>query len=113
MKGSLLVVGFFFLGCLLGWFGWLPAFIRENDLSVYVLYLLMFQVGLSIGSDKQLKQILRNIRPRLLCVPLATIVGTLSFTALASLLLSRWGVFDCLAVGSGFAYYSLSSILIS
>ena len=113
MKGSLLVVGFFFLGCLLGWFGWLTAFIRENDLSVYVLYLLMFQVGLSIGSDKQLKQILRNIRPRLLCVPLATIVGTLSFTALASLLLSRWGVFDCLAVGSGFAYYSLSSILIT
>ena len=113
MKGSLLVVGFFFLGCLLGWFGWLPAFIRENDLSVYVLYLLMFQVGLSIGSDKQLKLILRNIRPRLLCVPLATIVGTLSFTALASLLLSRWGVFDCLAVGSGFAYYSLSSILIT
>ena len=113
MKGSLLGVGFFFLGCLLGWFGWLPAFIRENDLSVYVLYLLMFQVGLSIGSDKQLKQILRNIRPRLLCVPLATIVGTLSFTALASLLLSRWGVFDCLAVGSGFAYYSLSSILIT
>ena len=113
MKGSLLVVGFFFLGCLLGWFGWLPAFIRENDLSVYVLYLLMFQVGLSIGSDKQLKQILRNIRPRLLCVPLATIVGTLSFTALASLLWSRWGVFDCLAVGSGFAYYSLSSILIT
>lgn len=113
MKGSLLVVGFFFLGCLLGWFGWLPAFIRENDLSVYVLYLLMFQVGLSIGSDKQLKQILRNIRPRLLCVPLATIVGTLSFTALASLLLLRWGVFDCLAVGSGFAYYSLSSILIT
>lgn len=113
MKGSLLVVGFFFLGCLLGWFGWLPAFIRENDLSVYVLYLLMFQVGLSIGSDKQLKQILRNIRLRLLCVPLATIVGTLSFTALASLLLSRWGVFDCLAVGSGFAYYSLSSILIT
>lgn len=113
MKGSLLVVVFFFLGCLLGWFGWLPAFIRENDLSVYVLYLLMFQVGLSIGSDKQLKQILRNIRPRLLCVPLATIVGTLSFTALASLLLLRWGVFDCLAVGSGFAYYSLSSILIT
>ena len=113
MKGSLLVVVFFFLGCLLGWFGWLPAFIRENDLSVYVLYLLMFQVGLSIGSDKQLKQILRNIRPRLLCVPLATIVGTLSFTALASLLLSRWGVFDCLAVVSGFAYYSLSSILIT
>lgn len=113
MKGSLIVVGFFALGCLLGWSGQLPAVILENDITVYVLYLLMFQVGLSIGSDKKLKEILSSIRPKLLLVPLATIVGTLAFSALASLLLSRWSVADCLAVGSGFAYYSLSSILIT
>ena len=113
MKGSLLVVACFVLGCLLGWTGWLPTFLQEHDLSVYVLYLLMFQVGLSIGSDSKLKQILRSLRPKLLLVPLATIMGTLTFTALVSVLLSRWGVFDCLAVGSGFAYYSLSSILIT
>ena len=113
MKGSLLVVACFVLGCLLGWAGWLPSFVQEHDLSVYVLYLLMFQVGLSIGSDSKLKQILRSLRPKLLLVPLATIVGTLTFTALVSLLLSRWRLFDCLAMGSGFAYYSLSSILIT
>ena len=113
MKGSLLVVACFVLECLLGWTGWLPTFLQEHDLSVYVLYLLMFQVGLSIGSDSKLKQILRSLRPKLLLVPLATIMGTLTFTALVSVLLSRWGVFDCLAVGSGFAYYSLSSILIT
>ena len=113
MKGSLLVVACFVLGCLLGWTGWLPTFLQEHDLSVYVLYLLMFQVGLSIGSDSKLKQILRSLRPKLLLVPLATIMGTLTFTALVIVLLSRWGVFDCLAVGSGFAYYSLSSILIT
>lgn len=113
MKGSLIVVGFFALGCLLGWSGQLPAVILENDITVYVLYLLMFQVGLSIGSDKKLKEILSSIRPKLLLVPLATIVGTLPFSALVSLLLSRWSVADCLAVGSGFAYYSLSSILIT
>lgn len=113
MKGSLIVVGFFALGCLLGWSGQLPAVILENDITVYVLYLLMFQVGLSIGSDKKLKEILSSIRPKLLLVPLATIVGTLSFSALVSLLLSQWSVADCLAVGSGFAYYSLSSILIT
>ena len=44
---------------------------------------------------------------------MATIVGTLLFSAFASLLLSQWSVFDCMAVGSGFAYYSLSSILIT
>lgn len=113
MKGSLIVVGFFVLGCLLGWGGWLPDVILENDITVYVLYLLMFQVGLSIGSDKKLKEILSSIRPKLLLIPFATIAGTLVFSALASLLLTQWSVFDCLAVGSGFAYYSLSSILIT
>ena len=103
MKGSLIVVGFFALGCLLGWSGWLPDVVIENDITVYVLYLLMIQFGLSIGSD----------RPKLLLVPLATIAGTLVFSALVGLLLTQWSVFDCLAVGSGFAYYSLSSILIT
>ena len=82
MKGSLIVVGFFALGCLLGWSGYLPGVIIENDITVYVLYLLMFQVGISIGSDKKLKEILSSIRPKLLLVPLATIIGTLSFSAL-------------------------------
>lgn len=113
MKGSLIVVGFFALGCLLGWSGWLPRVVVENDFTRYVLYLLMALVGISIGSDRQLNDILRSIRPRLLLVPLATIVGTLSFSALVSFFITRWSPFDCLAVGSGFAYYSLSSILIT
>lgn len=113
MKGSLIVVGCFALGCLLGGSGRLPETLLEGDLTVYVLYLLMFQVGLSIGSDKKLKEILGSIRPKLLWVPFATIAGTLLFSALASLLLTKWSLFDCLAVGSGFAYYSLSSILIT
>lgn len=113
MKGSLIVVGFFALGCVLGWSGRLPDVVIENDITVYVLYLLMFQVGLSIGSDKKLKDILGSIRSKLLLVPFATIAGTLVFSALVSLLLTQWSVFDCLAVGSGFAYYSLSSILIT
>ena len=113
MTGSLIVVGFFVLGCILGWTGCLPTWITASDLSTYVLYLLMFQVGMNIGSDKKLKDILRSIRPQLLLVPLATLSGTLLFSALVSLVISHWSLFDCLAVGSGFAYYSLSSILIT
>ena len=60
-----------------------------------------------------MKDILCSIRPKLLLVPLATIIGTLTASALVSLLITKWSVFDCLAVGSGFAYYSLSSILIT
>ena len=113
MRGSLIVVAFFAFGCILGWSGYLPDVMVENNMTMYVLYLLMFQVGLSIGSDKKLKEILCSIRPKLLLVPLATIIGTLTASALISLVITKWSVFDCLAVGSGFAYYSLSSILIT
>ena len=113
MKGSVIVVLFFALGCLLGWSGVVPNVLIENDLSVYVLYVLMLFVGLSIGSDRKLLEILRSVRPRMLLVPLATIVGTLSFTALVSFFLVQWSLKESLAVGSGFAYYSLSSILIT
>lgn len=113
MKGSLTIVGFFILGCFLGWSNQLPDALTESNLTVYVLYCLMILVGISIGSDKKLKEILSNLRPHLLLIPLATIIGTLIASALVSLLISRWSVFECMAVGSGFAYYSLSSILIT
>lgn len=113
MKGSLIVVAFFVAGCLLGWALNTYDITVEADVTRYVLYLLMLQVGLSIGSDKDIIGILKSVRPKLLLVPLATIVGTLSFSAIAAFFISKWSFFDCLAVGSGFAYYSLSSILIT
>lgn len=113
MKGSLIIVGCFLLGAFLGWLKVLPAWIVQSDLSSYVLYALMLQVGIGIGSDPKLRKILRSIRPRLLLVPLATITGTLLFSALISFVIERWSLPECLAVSSGFAYYSLSSILIS
>ena len=39
MIGSLIVVGFFVLGCVLGWSGLIPDWIAASDLSTYVLYL--------------------------------------------------------------------------
>ena len=65
-----------------------------------------------VKNDK-LKELIKSLRFKMLLVPVATITGTLLFSAFASLLLTQWSVFDCMAVGSGFAYYSLSSILIT
>ena len=104
-------VAFFCAGCLMGVAN--DFRFDLHDLSMYVLYALMFQVGIGIGSNKKLKELVKSLRPKMLLVPMATIVGTLLFSAFASLLLSQWSVFDCMAVGSGFAYYSLSSILIT
>ena len=111
MKGSLIVTAFFILGCLLGTLFKLPF--EPHQVSMYILYALMLQVGISIGSNKNLRGIIASLQWKMLLIPIGTIVGTLLFSALASLLLSRWSVFDCMAVGSGFAYYSLSSILIT
>ena len=111
MKSSLIVVAFFCIGCLVVIFN--DFQFDMHNLSMYILYALMLQVGISIGSNKNLKFLIKSLRPNMLLVPIATIVGTLLFSAFASLLLSQWSVFDCMAVGSGFAYYSLSSILIT
>lgn len=112
MKSSLLVVAVFLLGGLLGAAGFSPELLTGNQVSLYVLYVLIFQVGISIGSGVNLKSLVSQLNWRFLLIPLSTIVGTLVFSALASFLLTRWSVFDCMAVGSGFAYYSLSSVLI-
>ena len=80
---------------------------------MYVLYLLIFLVGISMGCNPELKKIIKSVSPKIFLLPLVTILGTLCFSALVSLLISGWGVFDCLAVGSGMGYYSLSSVLIS
>ena len=111
MKGSIIILLFFCAGCILGALHIIPFDVHH--LSMYILYVLMLQVGLSIGSNKNLREIVKSIRPKMLIIPMGTIVGTLLFSATASLLLSQWSVFDCMAVGSGFAYYSLSSILIT
>ena len=111
MKNSMSVVAMFVAGCVAGAYLEIDADI--HGISLCILYALMLQVGMGIGGNRELRESLRHVSPKILLVPVATITGTLLFSAAASLLLSRWSVFDCMAVGSGFAYYSLSSILIS
>ena len=106
----------FAIGCLAGYSGLinLESFGEiGSNLTMYVLYLLIFLVGISMGCNPELKKIIKSVSPKIFLLPLVTILGTLCFSALVSLLISGWGVFDCLAVGSGMGYYSLSSVLIS
>ena len=112
MKGSLIILFFFCSGVLLARLGLIPTYLLEHDFTVYALWLLMLLVGISIGSDRRLGEILRTLRPRVLLLPLATTVGTFAGTALVSLFLV-YSAAECMAVGAGFAYYSLSSIFIT
>lgn len=110
MKQSLPVIGLFVLGCFVG--AWLQPDWSLQDASVYILYALMFQVGLGLGGSDSLLSVLRIFRPKMLLLPLGTLLGTLIFSALAGLLLTKWHIIDTMAVGAGMGYYSLSSVLI-
>lgn len=113
MKGSLVIVSFFILGVAAGRAGiTLPA-TGSVDFSFITLALLIFFVGLSIGSDMATLRALRGLDRRLMLLPAVTIAGTLAGCLILSLFLSGRSPADVLAVGSGFGYYSLSSIFVT
>lgn len=113
MKGSLIIVGFFVLGIIFGLAGWLNVDSFSFDVSFIALALLMFCVGIGVGSDFSVLKSLKSQKAGLLLLPLVTIIGTLGGCAVVSLFIPGRSMTDVLAVGSGFGYYSLSSIFIT
>lgn len=113
MKGSIIIICFFTTGLVLGVNNLVPAVFIKSDPSVYALYFLMFLVGIGIGADRNVWKILGDLHFKVLMIPVTVIAGTLAGSALCSLFIRDINTADCLAVGSGFGYYSLSSIIIS
>lgn len=113
MKGSLIVVGFFLLGVCLGRLDLAPALLMDSRVTFAALCCLLFCVGMSIGSNDNIVSEFRSLNPRLALLPVATILGSFAGSLVAWLFLQYRGVTDCMAVGSGFAYYSISSIFIT
>lgn len=112
MKNSLIIVGFFVFGIIAGLYNLLPKFLIETDFSVYALYILMFLVGVGIGSDKKAWGIIKSAKLKIVLVPITVIVGTFFGVAVVSLFIDI-GLRESLAIGAGFGYYSLSSIFIT
>ena len=113
MKGSLIVVGFFVLGVCLGRLDLAPALLMDSRVTFAALCCLLFCVGMSIGSNDNIVSEFRSLNPRLALLPVVTILGSFAGSLVAWLFLQYRGVTDCMAVGSGFAYYSISSIFIT
>ena len=121
MKGSLIVVGFFILGLIAGHTNCMPEWVMESDTSFIALCFLLFFVGLGIGMNPDMKKDIKSLSPRFALLPLATILGSWLGAVVAYLImnidltsvLQHRSLSDCLALNSGFAYYSLSSIFIT
>lgn len=113
MNSSLVILSFFVAGILSGAFAVLPQSLLESDMALYALYLLLFLVGIDVGSNTSAWTVIRRVNFKIVLVPLSIIVGTLIGVSLFSVFVPGVGWRESLAIGSGFGYYSLSSILIT
>lgn len=112
MKGSLIVVGFFVIGLLGGIEKMVPSWLLDGDVSFVALCGLLLFVGLGIGLNPEMKKEVRSLSPRMALLPVVTIIGSWLGALLILTVLHRT-LSDCMAINSGFAYYSLSSIFIT
>lgn len=113
MKGTILVILSFGAGVLSGLKIPLPTWLTHPDLSMFVVYFLVLLVGVGLGSDKASFSIFQKKNLKLFLVPVIVVIGSLGGAFLITLFLDGISVKNGLAIGSGFGYYSLSSIYIA
>ncbi|HJD96064.1 lysine exporter LysO family protein [Mailhella massiliensis] len=113
---SFVALGFFVAGLLLGRMHVFPEGPVVGEAAVWVLYLLLVLAGMTVGFDLRALGIVREMKCRILFIPLGVVAGTLCGSALAWLALSsfsRLSLPESLAVGAGFGYYSLATVIMT
>lgn len=84
-------------------------FSRYSD---YILYLLMFSVGISVGMNKSVFGKIRQYHVKIFLIPLGIIAGTVAGGFVCCLLLGD-RLAESMAVVSGLGWYSLSGVLVT
>ncbi len=113
MKNSLLILTCLAAGILVGILGVVPKGFLDLDPAFYALNALLFLVGVEIGANTRVWQVAKSQNIKILLVPLSAVLGTLLGVALFSVFVPGVGLKESLAVGSGFGYYTLASVLIA
>ncbi len=113
MKNSLIILSFFSLGILIGYLNLDIEFLYNPKTSLIILYFLLILVGVGIGAEIKILKYLKKNKLKLLLLPLTVIIGTFIGVGIYGIFAKSVSLKDSLAIGAGFGYYSLSSILIS
>lgn len=112
LKGSMIILIFFALGVTIGVTNLLGGWRLPSNTSFYTLAVLIFSIGITIGHNRSILPSLKALDKRVLFLPLGTILGAIVAISLFSPLLP-FSTTECMAIASGQAYYSLSSIMIA
>ncbi len=90
-----------------------PEFMSKTDILLDIgLCLLLFFVGIDIGSNKKAFAHLKKLGFKLLLIPISAAFGSILGGMIISLVLGM-NIFEGGAIGAGFGWYSLSAILIA
>ena len=112
MKTSLMVLCALAAGMLLGRLNALQS-AWNPDFSEYLLYLLLFFIGLNLGHASIKFKLHFKVSLHDFLVPVLVGTGTLCGALIVSLVMQeRYQPGEVMAAGAGFGYYSLSSLII-
>ncbi len=92
----------------------MPSSVYENS-GLFMdigLCLLLFFVGIDLGSNKDVFKNLKKLGFKILFVPIGTIAGSLVGGIICSFIFDM-DIFGALAIASGLSWYSLSAIIIT
>jgi uncharacterized membrane protein YbjE (DUF340 family) len=107
MKSSLAILGCLVAGILVSAAHLLPAFLLRSEVTAGVLFALLFLVGVGIGGNPEMRELLRRLDPRMALVPLVAVIGTLLGVGIISIAVPGVRLREALAVGAGLGVLAL------
>lgn len=110
---TLMIIGTMALGVLWGHFFANPAYLPYFESAAdWALALLIFTVGLDLGSNKNLGKQIKTLPKTALGIPFLVAIGSILGAVTVNLILG-FHPLEAAAVGGGFGWYSLSAVLIA
>ncbi len=113
MKNTLLFAVIFIAGLLLGTLLNVDNLITLEWMKTTVINVLLLLIGVGVGADVASFAKLRHLNKTMLMIPFLVAAGSVIGTGLIALLFPLIGFKNGLAVGAGFGFYSLSSVILT
>ena len=114
MKDSLIIFACLIGGGLVGYFMGdnVPAILLDSRTSMFVIYILLFVIGLNLGTDMEKVKLMLKMPWIIWTLPVFTCIGSICGAAFMTLFTPGISGLEGAAIGAGLGWYSLSSIII-